>query len=471
MSAQAEFSDAIRSRLFDLSNFEVKPADRHQGRSQGNTNTFLIPNEFDLRKHYPLLVTARTMLGASLAFVGSALFLGSSPDTRTGRKIIMGDKTSSSSKLLSTASSTGNDATSTKIKRAFTFVPYGSSFPVDDETSNHLSDRPTITCDGRIARTDGGPHLELTHWTNHETPHELYADTSTQIALNLAKLRNSNKQKQDGSGEASFQNFDNALVINNHFDSDGVLSVFASVDPDTALEHGELMIQGAEAGDFGEWSSDLGVKLDCTLLALAGACRDDEEAYASILPRVPEILHDFESNEGKSFEHSWRSGGWDQAVSDWNDIQEGRVKLERFADSRLVIVHEKQDGPSLLSPYALDRGLRQAGLWSGTTRILRAIPQSEEDDDETSFSYEYEKIGHGWIQQVVQRHSVPDVADKGKLVQDLQDRFPLHSWSTGGSNGLVSLCQATTTTTTSSSSPAEVAQALVQLDGGAAASP
>ena len=43
----------------------------------------------------------------------------------------------------------------------------------------------SLSCDGKVP----GTTLDLTHWTNNETPEALYADTSTEIALNLARAR------------------------------------------------------------------------------------------------------------------------------------------------------------------------------------------------------------------------------------------------------------------------------------------
>jgi hypothetical protein len=412
------------------------------------------------------------------------------------------------------------------MKRDFCFVPYGASFPDDKNNNNRDPPRPTIACDGRISITprsdlsdnnDDGPppHLELSHWANHQTPKELYADTSTEIALNFVKLRREQQQllqrqqllllllqqqeknsNTDTTAMKTFENyadFDNAWVLNNHFDTDGVLSVWACLQPeeDVLDRYAHLMIQGAEAGDFGEWSSDNGVKLDCTMNSLLKECSndDDEMAYHAAIEQLPDMLQDFELTGGQSYEHLWRNGGWEQALSGWQDIQDGRVKLERFEDSRLVLVYEEpqqqqqyeEDGaqPPLLSPYALHRGLREAGLWSDTTRILRILqhPMSadnsrKEKQHTWSYSYQYEKIGHGWVQDVIKRHHVPDI-DKADLIQKLQEHFcksdenepPATLWMEGGSSGLVSICQSGSPTRLQ---PSQVARALVELDPGAA---
>ena len=71
-------------------------------------------------------------------------------------------------------SAVGGDASS--IAREFVFVPYGDPAP---------RDRASLSCDGKV----DGATLDLTHWTNNITPEALYADTSTEIALNLARAR------------------------------------------------------------------------------------------------------------------------------------------------------------------------------------------------------------------------------------------------------------------------------------------
>ena len=60
-----------------------------------------------------------------------------------------------------------------------------------------------------------------------------------------------------------------AIVLNNHYDTDGVLSCFALLEPEFALKHKQVFIEAAESGDFGEFSSENGVKLD---IALSSIC-------------------------------------------------------------------------------------------------------------------------------------------------------------------------------------------------------
>jgi hypothetical protein len=95
----------------------------------------------------------------------------------------------------------------------------------------------------RTLYVDGSPgsgfrpeqDLELSHWVPNRTPDRYKADTSTEICLNFA---------QDPP-EGDFD-----LVVNNHVDVDGILSVFALVHSELAREHRKVLVGAAEMGDF-----------------------------------------------------------------------------------------------------------------------------------------------------------------------------------------------------------------------------
>lgn len=106
----------------------------------------------------------------------------------------------------------------------------------------------------------------------------MYADTSTSIALNF--LRRGASVCPSGP------------VVNNHFDSDGALAVWALLHPEEALLHERLLVDAASAGDFSEWPQDsLGAELNAALLELADACGDDAaKAYDAVLPEISGLL-------------------------------------------------------------------------------------------------------------------------------------------------------------------------------------
>lgn len=105
-----------------------------------------------------------------------------------------------------------------------------------------MLDRPnsrrTIFADGSPdATARPGVDVELSHWFPNQTPHHLKADTSTEICMNFV----------------ASENVDWDVVVNNHVDVDGVLSVFTLLHPETALTHRTTIVSAAEMGDFWGW--------------------------------------------------------------------------------------------------------------------------------------------------------------------------------------------------------------------------
>src|SRR5215471_20843625 len=107
-----------------------------------------------------------------------------------------------------------------------------------------IANMPKLSVDGTVDRS-----LHFSHWQGNQTPAEVKADTSTEIAL---KLVTSPHRAQLTEGIE--------LVTNNHFDTDGVLSVWTVLTGERAGELRNQLISAAEAGDFSEMSSEDGVR-------------------------------------------------------------------------------------------------------------------------------------------------------------------------------------------------------------------
>ena len=160
------------------------------------------------------------------------------------------------------------------------FCFYDSALPADS----------FISVDGVV---DGG--LNLSHWPGNRTPPHLKADTSTGMALNLAR---------DPGRDAWLR--DVTIVTNNHFDTDGLLSVYGVLRPAQALAHAEEMIRAARTGDFGEFTTPEAFKFDAVVTAfedparspIATEIRDLSEAdrhqlvYDRLLGMLPDLLYD-----------------------------------------------------------------------------------------------------------------------------------------------------------------------------------
>ncbi len=112
---------------------------------------------------------------------------------------------------------------------------YGEGSPYERPTSVR-----TIYVDGTAgSHFRGGIDVELSHWRPNQTDEQYKAGTSTEICFKYLHL---NKTQNYG------------LVVNNHLDVDGVLSVFVLTHPTVALAHEDVIIKAAEVGDFWAWS-------------------------------------------------------------------------------------------------------------------------------------------------------------------------------------------------------------------------
>ena len=126
---------------------------------------------------------------------------------------------------------------------------------------------------------DGSAHadtlLTLSHWPNSPTPVALQDDLSAQIAFHYLDHPELHVAAD--------------VVSNNHFDVDGLMSVYALVEPDAARAGRDQVVDVARAGDFGTFRSHDSIHVSWTIAALAEAV-GDADPYVELLARVPELL-------------------------------------------------------------------------------------------------------------------------------------------------------------------------------------
>lgn len=96
-----------------------------------------------------------------------------------------------------------------------------------------------------------GVGMQLSHWPGNTTPAQFKADLSLDIVLRLLL-----------SPDVSSYLRDRALVTNDHYDTDGLLAIWALLHPREALEHIPALQAAAEAGDFYEFTSPQAVQFD-----------------------------------------------------------------------------------------------------------------------------------------------------------------------------------------------------------------
>ena len=200
--------------------------------------------------------------------------------------------------------------------------------------SEALDNVPKLSVDGTVENS-----IHFSHWEGNRTPAEVKADTSTEIALNLVASPN----------RAALTN-GIELVTNNHFDTDGALSVWTVLTGERALPYRDLLIAAAEAGDFSEHSSDDGVRVSIAIQGsdqaspnndtgsplarlIAGENVDDDaRSYELVLPEVEHLLTHI-----NDYESLWREG-WKSVVAAIESFERGESEVTEFSESRVSLI-------------------------------------------------------------------------------------------------------------------------------------
>jgi hypothetical protein len=202
---------------------------------------------------------------------------------------------------------------------------------------------PKLSVDGTVSNS-----IHFSHWEGNSTPAEVKADTSTEIALNLVTSSRRNELTHGIE-----------LVTNNHFDTDGVLSVWTILTGARAFELSQKLIPAAEAGDFSEFTNETAVRASIAIQGsdqpnpgeesgsplacyLAGKNVDDDAlAYDLVLPEVKHLL-----TRVGDYEHLWR-GAWEKIARALESFERGASRVQEFIDSDFSLVTL---APDIFSP-------------------------------------------------------------------------------------------------------------------------
>jgi len=213
----------------------------------------------------------------------------------------------------------------TGTEKIISYVPY-----------NEVESRPNAIVDGPPLPSTV---LTLSHWPNNQTPDSLQRDTST--ATVFAYL-DSPEMHQDID-----------IVSNNHFDEDGLFSMFAFCYPEWAREHQALLEAGGLAGDFGIVSDSSAARLCFVIEGFADPAESPfsdkvfkrcetlraVSFYNELLPLLPDILDDlggyeiYWQDQFKHFEFSQ------------NLVATGKVSIEERLEHDLAVVRIPDDVP------------------------------------------------------------------------------------------------------------------------------
>lgn len=233
----------------------------------------------------------------------------------------------------------------------------------------------------------------LSHWPGHQTPAALRHDLSTGIALAFARLSPAEQR-------ACLGPFD--VVANNHYDTDGALSVFAMLRPEQALPRAEAMLAAAATGDFSTWAGEAALAVDLTVMRLSHApasplagtlaegATDAERwtaSYEWLVEHLPAVL---------DAPFAWRSL-WEE------EFERTLADVERcLAGTGISVRHFPEEDLALVSS---DRPITSIGLHLAAGDALRVLLVRP---SRTGYRYRFRYRVESWF-DIVSRTPLPRV--------------------------------------------------------------
>ncbi|HUK40819.1 MAG TPA: DUF6687 family protein [Candidatus Acidoferrales bacterium] len=221
--------------------------------------------------------------------------------------------------------------------------------------SPDLRDTNKIIVDGNKC----GMGLQLSHWPGNTTPREFKADLSVDIVLRFLAAREFRTRSHD---------FD--LVTNDHYDTDGLLAIWALLNPSESLDHAAALISAAEAGDFNEFTSPEAVQFDLIVGAFVSqekspvaaqiAALSDAQrwqiATEALLSEMPRLLY-----EPQRYRYLWEEG-YRKFLETITRIRSGYVEVYESPAQYFSVIS---------SPFPLDHFTRNVAARGH--RILETI--------------------------------------------------------------------------------------------------
>ncbi len=280
---------------------------------------------------------------------------------------------------------------------ALRFAPY--------EETAHV---PNVVVDGRA---NPATVLTLSHWPQAPCPPDLRRDLSAQSAL--AYL------------EATSRHGDAELVTNNHFDQDGLMSVYALVDPVGATRRADILVEVARAGDFALTPSAEAARVSMAIAACADPERSPLDAstftgsyddscarlYAELLPQMSQWLDDPGACRALWVDEDA------QLRADRAWLESGRVTIEEVPELDLTVV-------TLPAGTRSTGGHRFGGMWSELIHplalhaVIDGLAVLLIQGQTVELRYRYES----WVQ--FQSRAVRPRVDLTTVAEELSQREP-----------------------------------------------
>lgn len=262
-----------------------------------------------------------------------------------------------------------------------------------------------ISVDGLVPETS----YHLSHWKKNLTPSVFKADTSTEIAFKY------------NTTDKAWEHFPSiTLITNNHFDTDGLLSVWALLNPNRAEPLRTFMINAAEAGDFSTYTTDEAVQFNLMIEGLRDSPEStiktsqnegrEEACYTTLLSSLPDLFH----KKGE-YEHLWRRH-FEQILHSLSLFEKGIIMLEEYEEERLtVVIDERRPRREAIDRYC------QGDLY---------LVVQDRETDLGGFCYELEYRYYTWADTVERPMISPIPMDELATALSRQEGNRQGSWTT-----------------------------------------
>jgi hypothetical protein len=288
-----------------------------------------------------------------------------------------------------------------------------------------LSERPNVVVDGAA---NDHTVLALSHWPHSGTPVELAADLSAQIVL-----RYLDRPEQHVSAD---------VVSNNHFDEDGLVGVWAMVNPEDAPRRRDLLVDIAAAGDFGTFRDRRAARAAFTISAYADPDQSPlgtavfgldypalvEVLFDELLPRLGDICDRLDD-----YRPLWEAEDAVLAESE-AAIASGAATVEELPalDLAIVTVPDDLDGRRVHRfTQRRTEAIHPMAVHNATDCLRVLVVQGRR----CRFHYRYES----WV-QYVSRRPLPRV-DLAPLAARLSERERDGRWQADGVDGITPVMQ------------------------------
>jgi hypothetical protein len=259
---------------------------------------------------------------------------------------------------------------------------------------DRLDGVPNVVVDGS---THADSLITLSHWPKSATPAALRDDLSAQIAFHYL--------------DHPELHVDVDAVSNNHFDQDGLMSVYTLVDPPGAQARRDRVIDVARAGDFGTFHERDAARISWTIAMLEAELGDDQDHYTHLLDHVPELL-----DHPDRFRKYWADED-DHLDASEAAIRSGEVGIEELEELDLAVITVPETWPrrtvhkfTVPVPQAVHPG----AVHNATDRFRLLYLQGPHYE----LQYRYET----WVRYMSRRP--PGRIDLAPLARELTEREP-----------------------------------------------